>query len=347
MQGMPVQNVPMQNVPMQNVRMQGMPMQNMPMQGMPMQGMPVQGMPMQPAAMQQAPVYYPNTQARPVSRTGTPNYLPQGYFPAARQSAPMVVREGTSTPVPPEPVRGGATPATTASSTTTVSAPFKTVARPVVGGGPGAYFDVQPATLTQAPQEPVAYHRECNDRGYIGIDYLLAWINKGPLSTPLITTGNPLDPNPGALGQPGTNVLFGTNDIDYRMFHGVRAEVGYFVDDAACYSMDLSFFYMLPRHVRFSIASDENGLPAIGRPIHNAVENDEDVYSVSFPIVDDDNPVLIIGKSSVDAPRRSWAARPTVAGTATETAASTPKSWPASAPCAWRKRSASATSCSP
>ncbi|HKI30681.1 MAG TPA: hypothetical protein VKA46_02230 [Gemmataceae bacterium] len=47
-----------------------------------------------------------------------------------------------------------------------------------------------------------------------GADSLLWWVKDGPLPLPLVTTGNPSDPHPGALGQPGTHVLFGDHSLD-------------------------------------------------------------------------------------------------------------------------------------
>src|SRR5208283_6095108 len=45
-------------------------------------------------------------------------------------------------------------------------------------------------------------------------DYLFWWSKNAPAPVPLVTTGSLADPIPGALGQPGTKVLFGDQTLD-------------------------------------------------------------------------------------------------------------------------------------
>src|SRR5688572_15167165 len=49
---------------------------------------------------------------------------------------------------------------------------------------------------------------------WASFEYLNWWIRSGPVSAPLVTVGDPTDPIPGAIGQPGTRVLSGRH-IDY------------------------------------------------------------------------------------------------------------------------------------
>src|SRR5262245_40825308 len=44
---------------------------------------------------------------------------------------------------------------------------------------------------------------------WAGCDYLLWWIKRPAEPIPLVTTGDPKSPIPGAFGQPGTMVLVG------------------------------------------------------------------------------------------------------------------------------------------
>ncbi|MCI0681876.1 MAG: BBP7 family outer membrane beta-barrel protein [Gemmataceae bacterium] len=268
----------------------------------------------------------PFTAAPRAARTSPPSYLPRGYFPAPA----MIPPPAPSRAAPPEPVRADATadPEVTAhtestantdsmahtESTASVAAPVVTVIPPtatrampraaptsrVIGYGPALYFDTVQASIAEEPKEPIVYHRECHEKCFASAEYLLGWITHSPLNIPLVTTGPAIEKG-GAIGSPGTIVLFGNRDLDYRMLNGVRLEAGVFADEENRFSADVSGFYFLPRHVRFRTQSDSDGLPIVGRPIFNAAENDEDVYQLAFPLVDPDAPFQLVGSSEVDA----------------------------------------------
>ena len=76
-----------------------------------------------------------------------------------------------------------------------------------------------PGSDAPAP-DVVAAPSPCAPRVWFEADYLLWWIRKSPVPTPLVTAGNVNDPLPGVLGQPSTVVLFGGKDIDYGTFSG-------------------------------------------------------------------------------------------------------------------------------
>jgi hypothetical protein len=314
-QALPQQMLPQQMLPQQMLPQQALPQQRMPQQTtvVPQQGMP-----------RQLPGYSFNPAPRSIYPGATPSYLPQGYFPAHARviPAPAPVTLAPVTPVPPEPKRGDAKSAgnsavTSSTTTVTTTVPFNATAMPfnatrlvpppaatssrAISYGPAMFLDtVQAPPKIVVPEEPVVFHRECHERGWVSADYLLGWMTHGPLGVPLVTTGPSIEKG-GALDAPGTIVLFGNRDLDFRMLHGVRLEAGWFADDDNRFSFDISGFYYLPRHVRFGIRSDASGLPVIGRPIFNAAENDEDVYQIAFPLVDPDAPFAVAGATEVDA----------------------------------------------
>lgn len=280
-----------------------MPQQNVPQQNLPQQAMPQQ-------MMQQTPAYYRNSAPRPAYATGVPNYLPQGYFPAPMMQA--IPAPAPSAPVPPEPVRVHATTASSSASTAAAGAAKSGAATTsrVISYGPAVFLDTlppPPAKLAAPPAEPVVYHRECRERGWLAGEYLLGWITHGPLGVPLVTSGPAVEKG-GALTSPGTIVLFGNRDLDFRMLNGLRLEAGRFLDDDNRFSVDASGFYYLPRHVRFRVRSDSSGLPVLGRPVFNVAENDEDVFQIAFPLTDPDAPFGLTGASAVDARVQIWGA---------------------------------------
>lgn len=252
----------------------------------------------------QQPVHYPQQAPRAAFPAANANYLPQSYFPATTMR--VLAPPAPGTPVPPEPVRSEA------AAGNSVPVAVKTVSRPVTMSGPAAYFPTLPATaaVNHAPAEPVVFHRDCHERGWVGVNYLTAWMRQGPLGVPLVTTGSAADTNPGAIGEPGTVVLFGDGKIDYRMFQGIRGEVGCFFDDDNRYSADISCFYFLPRHVNFNRGSDESGLPILSRPVFNVAKNQENAFVISSLSTDPDTgeDIIVAGKVAIDARAQIWGA---------------------------------------
>jgi hypothetical protein len=56
---------------------------------------------------------------------------------------------------------------------------------------------------------------------------LLLWWMRGMHVPPLVTTGSLNDAQPGALGQPGTQIVFGDEDINDRLRAGGRLQFGW------------------------------------------------------------------------------------------------------------------------
>src|SRR5262245_49143918 len=98
-----------------------------------------------------------------------------------------------------------------------------------------------PVTLTGA-DEPVKlpaletqsashlFDGDCHDpwgRAWLSADYLRWWVRSGPITTPLLTLGTLGDAPPAALGQPGTQVLFGDHPLHFDSFNGMRLQGGY------------------------------------------------------------------------------------------------------------------------
>ena len=107
-------------------------------------------------------------------------------------------------------------------------------------------------------------------------EYLLWWVKNQPLHTPLITTGpatTPIPPGPGALGAPGTVVLFGDSDIDYHTFSGARFTLGFGLGDTRddIWGMEGSGFFTERRTTQFVAASSATGAPVLARPFLNAL----------------------------------------------------------------------------
>jgi hypothetical protein len=119
-----------------------------------------------------------------------------------------------------------------------------------------------------------------NNCFYAKTEYLLWWM-KGDKLPPLVTTGSATDTRPGALGQPGTVVLFGGQAEDPGSFSGVRATLGFWLDECHNLALEGSFFTLFQKSTSFTAASP--GTPVLARPFFNVLTGNEDAELVAFP----------------------------------------------------------------
>src|SRR5205814_810605 len=99
--------------------------------------------------------------------------------------------------------------------------PTKSVAPTVLPDSAKAPDLSKPATIAT---DGCCWNNGCERplRAWVDAEYLLWWTKGAPLSTPLVTTGSLTDIPPGALGQPGTRVLFGDHSIGFGALSGLR-----------------------------------------------------------------------------------------------------------------------------
>jgi hypothetical protein len=107
-----------------------------------------------------------------------------------------------------------------------------------------------------------------DNRFWLNAEYLL-WTVKGAPLPPLVTTSlNPFgDFSPGAIGQPGTVILYGDSHVSQQAFSGARFETGFWFGPCQRWGLDSSFFFLGQRSSDFVAGS--NGLPALFRPFFN------------------------------------------------------------------------------
>jgi hypothetical protein len=218
-----------------------------------------------------------------------PRYTPVPYYPAY---PPGPYRMVPAYPPPPTMARPGAlpdpqllpaqgrtpsAPVTPAQAATTAQPPPSTdapSAAPLVESEsfpvdfPGTDFDAPGTPLFPSPTA-TPYLRPHHDKFWVAGGYLTSFIRPGNFNIPLVTTGSSKDTPPGALGQPGTAVLFGNGPVDYGTFHGGWMQVGFFLDPANRWSIDLGGFLLAQNQVSYAISSDPTGNPIVTRPIFN------------------------------------------------------------------------------
>jgi hypothetical protein len=236
------------------------------------------------AAYQAAQYYgaYPYNGNYPGNNYG--GYYPYGYSPAT--TAAPGPQAGADTPLAGQPQ--SAPPA----DSPVAQQPY--VNMPMQPGMPLTAADrAGDDRYDQAGRDEDAFHRPTNEKFYASAEYTMGWFNPQRSAGPLVTTGSALDVSPGALGQPGTAVLFGDRNIDYGMFSGIRGDVGVFLDSCDHISVDASGLYLFPNDVRYKLASDGAGNPLITRPVINATNGQQIAYADAIP-------GLIAGGISID-----------------------------------------------
>jgi hypothetical protein len=122
----------------------------------------------------------------------------------------------------------------------------------------------------------------CGYRVWGGAEYLMWWFRSGQ-TPPLVTTGNPADNVPGALGQPGTRVLFG-GDLNYGTQSGMRFTFGGWLDKDSIWGLEATGFVFQRRTIGFSDASDAAGNPPIYAPFHDTNFHSEGSLTIADPL---------------------------------------------------------------
>src|SRR6266849_5604011 len=103
------------------------------------------------------------------------------------------------------------------------------------------------------------------------------------MPAPLVTAGSPTDAIPGALGQLGTQVLFGGENVNFLTFGGLRLQSGLWLDSDQTFAVEGEYFFLGRQFSDFSAFSDDFGNPLLARPAINAQTGKEGAYVNSFP----------------------------------------------------------------
>jgi hypothetical protein len=104
---------------------------------------------------------------------------------------------------------------------------------------------------------------------------------RGSPSPPLVTTGSLNDNIPGAIGQPGTRVLFGDRETGTSPRSGIRATIGYWLNDDHTLGVELGGFFLGTKNSGFSQTSF--GSPPLFRPFIDAATGAQTVEPVALP----------------------------------------------------------------
>jgi hypothetical protein len=114
-----------------------------------------------------------------------------------------------------------------------------------------------------------------------------------------VTTGSPSATFPGALGQPGTSVLFGGGDLNSSPQSGFRGYAGYWLTDDHLLGVEVGGFFLFNSSRNFAATSF--GSPVLARPFVDALDGTQTEELVAFP-------GIVAGTVSVHELTRFWGA---------------------------------------
>src|SRR5262249_32321245 len=116
-------------------------------------------------------------------------------------------------------------------------------------------------------------------RVWISGEFLLWWIKDSNLP-PLVTAG-PAN-GTGALGAPGTVILFGGGDVDNQERSGGRFTAGLWLNECQTKGVEVNFFFLGSRDVDFfASGTGDPGTRVIARPFFNVLRGVQDSQLVS------------------------------------------------------------------
>ncbi|MCI0684790.1 MAG: BBP7 family outer membrane beta-barrel protein [Gemmataceae bacterium] len=141
--------------------------------------------------------------------------------------------------------------------------------------------DVKPSPMSEAPKvsDAAAAWPTYEPCVHVYADYLLWWIRRGPTPALLTTTS---DPNGNAiLGEPGTSILFGEDDLDFGAFSGVRAGGGWNFGAEGFWGVEVSGFILQTKDRDF--AAGPSGTGILVRPYLSALDTTESGVEFNLP----------------------------------------------------------------
>lgn len=134
--------------------------------------------------------------------------------------------------------------------------------------------------IVVAPQETTFFNSLAKPNAWLRAEYLMFWVKDAPIAAPLLVTGSPNDLFPGALDQPGTQVLL-QGPISFGRSTGLRFTAGSWLDDQQRLGFEVILMGLEQNRVGQSWQADANGTPYLARPFLNARTGNENVYFVS------------------------------------------------------------------
>ena len=155
--------------------------------------------------------------------------------------------------------------------------PKQSPAQPGFAGGlfPGCASGL----YSDAPHDPCG----CGARYWLAADYLLMRVKNAPLPLPLVTRGLNDVEFSGAVGEFGTQILFGNKSTDFGNLSGAHIAGGWWFDPYNTIGIEAGGFFLQQQTNRVSFSSGPGGGPLLGIPFFNTETGTEDFADISVP----------------------------------------------------------------
>lgn len=157
------------------------------------------------------------------------------------------------------------------------------------------------AALAAYCPPPVVVKTETGDeppRFWGSKEFLFWWVKHGP-TPPLVTSGDPGNAAPGALGQAGTQVLFGNSGLNYGPLLGGRIVFGGWFDSSRQIGLEANGFLIDEGSDDFSRSSNAAGTPLLAIPARLAPAGQEGAIVAA-------NPGLFSGGIAINSTSHLW-----------------------------------------
>jgi hypothetical protein len=144
---------------------------------------------------------------------------------------------------------------------------------------------------------------------WVSAEYLLYWVKDQPIPF-LITVGDPADPFPGAIGQPGTVVVQGAGNTYIGPGSGARASAGCWFGPDGLLGLEGNGFFLEKNNYDFVIQSDITGNPLIAIPFRT-ITGQERAVQLSVP----GGAFPVLGRATYQTSTKLWGAESNLVGT--------------------------------
>ena len=113
---------------------------------------------------------------------------------------------------------------------------------------------------------------------------LLWWSKSSPLPVPVVTVGNVNDTIPGALGQPGTSILLGNQNIGLPSQGGGRFTFGFTFDAEQSWGLEGTYFFLSDPTVSKGVySSGGSGSALLAFPYYDPLNGSEHASPIAYP----------------------------------------------------------------
>jgi Putative beta barrel porin-7 (BBP7) len=136
---------------------------------------------------------------------------------------------------------------------------------------------ISPPPLISAAEPPLP-------RVWFRPEALLWWSKSSPLPAPIVTVGSLNDQIPGAIGQPGTSVLLGNQNIGLPTRGGGRFTFGFSFDAEQSWGIEATYFYLSNPTVTQGVYSDGGqGSALLAFPYYDPLKGGESASPIAYP----------------------------------------------------------------